>query len=176
MKLKQMFDVKINRIVHISSLTGLAILALTSQPMAAANDGKSFPGAMCHEQLAGQATSVVRGVDGFFNFSDTITVTASCPIVRDGIINGGINAAFVRVVDRASNRDVVCTLYSLQSNGLRQQSETRATADVNTAGETLTFNAMQAADDGYYHLSCDIPPDGPGGTSRIISYRVDEEN
>lgn len=54
-----------NRIVHISSLTGLAVLALTSQPVAAVNDGKSFPGAMCHEALAGQASSVVRSSGGF---------------------------------------------------------------------------------------------------------------
>lgn len=175
MKLKQMFDVKINRIVHIASLTGLAILALTSQPVAAANDGKSFPGAMCHELLAGQANAVGRGNDGFFNFG-TGTVTAECPIVRDGIINGGINAAYVRVVDRSSTGDITCTLYSLQSNGARQQVQTQATAGVNTAGDTLTFNAMQAADDGYYHLSCNIPPNGSGGVSRIISYRVDEEN
>lgn len=103
MKLKQL---------QTSSLTGLSILALTSQPVAAANDGKSLPGAACHERFPGQANSVGRGVDGFFN-QGTGVVTASCPIVRDGIISGRINSASVRVVDRSSNGAVSCRLSSV---------------------------------------------------------------
>lgn len=147
-----------------------------SQPAAAADDGKSYAGGICHERFAGQANSVVRGGDGFINIG-TGTVTAECPIVRDGIINGRINRAFVRVVDNSQGANVSCTLFSQSFNGGLHQFQTQVSASgTNPAGQTLVFTAMQAVNSGVYHLACQIPPNGPGGASRIVSYRVDEEN
>lgn len=101
-------------------------------------------------------------------------MNAECPIVRDGIINGRINRAFVRVVDNSSASDVSCILFSRRSDGvLHQVSTPRASAGANTFVQTLPFTALQAANNGYYHLSCSIPP---GGSSRIVSYQVEEEN
>jgi hypothetical protein len=148
-------------------LTAFA-LCLGGACSAGAQDGKTFPGALC--QASGSSQSLYYSNSAIANRT-AATRSAVCPIVRDNVTQPWQRLA-VRVRDRHDTQNITCVAYSKNLDGTTVWSQNR-----NTVGEgfqTLTFNVPAESDWGAYTLLCQLPPMQNNLPSYISTYFIQE--
>ena len=155
---------------------GAIVVAVTTTPAFAAEDGKAYPGSACQRQFDNVAAPVARTQALILSTHDS-PVKVFCPVVKD-VEAGRITRAEVMVDDNHSTANISCELFSFRRDGSVQQVTPRATSGTSATPVALTFGAHTANPKGSYGLTCELPPgSGAGalGPSSIVGYSVVEE-
>lgn len=152
---------------------GAVLLAAATgafSPMAAAVDGKTYPGAACQPGELNSPTDIQYTWLGHAkNILPGNSLGVVCPIVRDNMGSvSGIGYASVRI-NKTNNTGFVCELRSRNAHSTAGFLQTQWNFD-GAGNRTITFNGPASGyASGYYVLSCYIPPG-----HQLLSYRVDE--
>lgn len=163
---------------RILAILGVSLTTVSLSAMSA-EDGKTFPGALCQPETGVQ--SVLRDSTGSMFNTSTAAQAWTCPVVRD-VMGDEIEGAVITVVDRnvaAGDPNVSCTLYSRTPIGGLVASEFHSTAG-GPGTVTLLYAPgnpnLAGAQEGYYYFRCSIPGTYLGRRSGIVSYRVVEND
>ena len=170
----------------LSAVAVLTAMALSSTP-ADAQDGKTFPGSMCHPD--GETFTNFHSGGGLFNSigfevpdnpANNTAQVFSCPVVRDvtRAQTNGVLFARVHVDDRNASEDISCVLSSRRKASATVAPTTLEFATSTSIGlgqQRLDIPALDSGTRGYYVFTCNIPPVSSDGFSGIWYYFVMEK-
>lgn len=146
----------------------IAGVALDAQ----ASDRKYLPGAVCqpvegsHHDIDYNSTGEVR------NDSTTLRRTVSCPMVHDdtGFADYSVT---ISVWDGHDTQAVECFA---RSTTLGAPSLVSSSSDASTGmgRDSLAISVNTSTTGAYFHVTCNLPPGGPSGTSHVTSFNYVE--
>ena len=150
-------------------LVMLAAAGFLTASNAAAVDGKNYAAAQCVQV---QGNGILYSNATILNPSSSSTMVLDCPAVKDGT---DIDSGLVKALDQ-SGSSVDCTLLSLfvSGSGIFGYSDGDATTGNSSSWQTLHFGSMSANSNGWYWMSCSIPPTSSGNMSGIAMYKIVE--
>jgi len=157
------------------SLTHPIVALLALAPAARAGDIKQYPGAACLESGV-ESGDLQRSGMRITNYGATHK-TLVCPAARDiqqvCSSGGGSIHASVNIMDN-HDANIACTLAVRRNDGAILEYSTVVGAFKTPGMRTIPVEVPFYADDDYFTLECELPPNGPGGTARIYSYAIEE--
>lgn len=163
---------KIFNALFIVSIVSVAAMITTQAnsappeklPPAPTYDVKSYSGTACQPSPVDRAS---YNVGMICNNDFTYGLVVYCPVVRDD--TQGTDGTYEFIVNVKLNMpgEISCTALSFDSD--RDQIEIVSDSTAETGEQTLYLDLDESAVDGYYDLTCSLPPAGC-----IYSYRVYE--
>jgi hypothetical protein len=171
-KLKQI------RVLFITLIAVLMILAAAGNRAAESSDIKAFPGAMCVEKTPGN-DFYHSPFGSLLNAHVDSTLGAVCPIVRDNPTDPYVFVKVV-VVDRHSSANITCQVFSNSRSGQTHYSTSVLSSSGDSASpQVLSFDPIPEYDYGSYTIYCVVPPfedssSNSGKPSGIGSYLISE--
>lgn len=148
--------------IRNQSVMLVSALTITSiAPVALAGASKTMSGAACHaEAYVGVNGGAYRVIDesGFYNgYSTPIDVT--CDLVRDNSTNTTKAVdVFVRITDGSTNSGFQCAVQSCTFTGQSCSSTSFSTSASFTGTESINAPIPQSFFNGYYVVTCSVPP------------------
>jgi hypothetical protein len=174
----------LKNIARLFTLAGL-LAVLIAEPSLAL-DGKTYPGAMCQPRSP-ESNFVRRG--SYIN-PNTEAASVICPVVRDTVGSTFLHSANVYVLDRSTEANVTCTLFSASFDGKTVATSFNTSSGFSDQVKRIQLNGSNGASgaslaapaSGHYFIECRLPGvDLDNGglediASAIVSYRVYEND
>lgn len=155
------------------ALTAIVAAITVAAPPARAvdQDAKVYPPFSCTK--AGTSGKLILDAgQRVFNDSTTEFLSVICAVVRDNTTESW-RSARILVRDQSTAYNVFCSAQSRTADGAPLASSVKNTTGSSSAFIPLTFAPLAEADEGYFFISCAIPPRGVD-RSGIASVLVNE--
>ncbi len=162
----------------------LPLMVTVSLP-AAANNGKTYPGALCQPKKTYKVNNhgeivpvkILRDANGWMFNLDEVDQVWTCPIVRDQVNNGDIVKAYIWVKDDNDNRELVCYLKSRTHDGFPVDVDDRSTSNGFIGNKKLVYEqGIGSEKHAYYFFRCRIPGKDGNRKSGIRMYMIEEHS
>ena len=156
--------------VQTKTLIAMGLTAISASSIALAQISTEYPGTFC--VVRGTTQNIFYGGNGDARNPATNVSRFVCPAIQQG--GDVVDLSLVSVLDSHSSDDVSC---SVNVRGLGSLSGVVGPA-VSSAGmgiQTLFFDPLPAFVNGVKFITCDVPEQQEGRTSRVLSYRVTEQ-
>lgn len=160
-----MFKPTLTALLCTAALAGVALDAQAS-------DRKYLPGAVCQPVEASVNDIEYNTTGEVRNSSTTQRRTLTCPMVHDDTTFADYSVT-ISVWDGHSTQAVECFA---KSTTLGAPSLVSSSSDASSGmgRDSLFINVNASTAGAYFHVSCDMPPQGSSGTSHVTSFNYVE--